>query len=162
MLSATASAWRSRRRATGRTRSGRAPDRRPVGRDRIPAEPPLRIAMLAPPWISVPPPGYGGVESVVSALTEALVRRGHDVTLFCAPGSVSTRTRRDPAREAHPDEIERRCTRSTTSRRRSMRSTGCRRVPLRRHPRPLRLHGARDGGPYRHTDRAHAARTVHA
>ena len=27
----------------------------------------LRIAMLAPPWISVPPPGYGGVESVVSA-----------------------------------------------------------------------------------------------
>ena len=37
---------------------------------------PLRVAMLAPPWISVPPPGYGGVESVVSALTEALVRRG--------------------------------------------------------------------------------------
>ena len=36
-------------------------------------EPTLRIAMLAPPWISVPPPGYGGVESVVSALTEALV-----------------------------------------------------------------------------------------
>ena len=53
---------------------------------------PLRIAMLAPPWISVPPPGYGGVESVVSALTEALVRRGHDVTLFCAPGSVSSAT----------------------------------------------------------------------
>ena len=45
--------------------------------------------MLAPPWISVPSPGYGGVESVVSTLTEALVRRGHDVTLFCAPGSVS-------------------------------------------------------------------------
>ncbi len=35
----------------------------------------LRIAMLAPPWISVPPAGYGGVESVVSVLTEALVRR---------------------------------------------------------------------------------------
>ena len=52
----------------------------------------LRIAMLAPPWISVPPPGYGGVESVVSTLTEALVRRGHDVTLFCAPGSVSSAT----------------------------------------------------------------------
>ena len=27
----------------------------------------LRIAMLAPPWIPVPPPGYGGIESVVSA-----------------------------------------------------------------------------------------------
>ncbi len=37
---------------------------------------PLRVARLAPPWISVPAPGYGGVESVVSALTEALVRRG--------------------------------------------------------------------------------------
>lgn len=37
---------------------------------------PLHVAMLAPPWISVPPPGYGGVESVVSVLTEALVRRG--------------------------------------------------------------------------------------
>ncbi len=42
-----------------------------------PADRPLRIAMLAPPWIPVPPPGYGGVESVVGALTEALVRRGH-------------------------------------------------------------------------------------
>ncbi|MGA2012879.1 MAG: glycosyltransferase family 4 protein, partial [Solirubrobacteraceae bacterium] len=48
--------------------------------------------MLAPPWISVPAPGYGGVESVVSTLTEALVRLGHDVTLFCAPGSVSRAT----------------------------------------------------------------------
>jgi hypothetical protein len=45
--------------------------------------------MLAPPWISVPAPGYGGVESVVSSLTEALVRLGHKVTLFCAPGTVS-------------------------------------------------------------------------
>ena len=48
--------------------------------------------MLAPPWIPVPAPGYGGVESVVSTLTEALVGRGHDVTLFCAPGSVSRAT----------------------------------------------------------------------
>ena len=31
---------------------------------------PLRVAMLAPPWLSVPPSGYGGVESVVSALTK--------------------------------------------------------------------------------------------
>ena len=38
--------------------------------------------MLAPPWITVPPPGYGGLESVVAALTDALVHRDHDVTLF--------------------------------------------------------------------------------
>src|ERR1700722_15381427 len=68
---------------------------------------PLRIAMLAPPWLSVPPSGYGGVETVVSALTEALVRRGHEVTLFCAPGSVSTATVTTLLDTAHPDEIER-------------------------------------------------------
>jgi glycosyltransferase involved in cell wall biosynthesis len=63
--------------------------------------------MLAPPWISVPSPGYGGVESVVSALTEALVRRGHAVTLFCAPGSVSGAKVVTLLDEAHPSEIER-------------------------------------------------------
>jgi glycosyltransferase involved in cell wall biosynthesis len=68
---------------------------------------PLRVAMLAPPWLSVPPRGYGGVESVVSALTEALVARGHDVTLFCAPGSVSSATVSAVLDSQHPDEIER-------------------------------------------------------
>jgi len=72
-----------------------------------PAAAPLRVAMLAPPWISVPAPGYGGVESVVSALTEALVRRGHAVTLFCAPGSVSRADVVTLLAESHPDEIER-------------------------------------------------------
>lgn len=69
--------------------------------------PRLRIAMLAPPWISTPPPGYGGVETVVSDLTEALVERGHDVTLLCAPGSRSTATVVPLLDQAHPDEIER-------------------------------------------------------
>lgn len=68
---------------------------------------PLRVAMLAPPWISVPPPGYGGVESVVSVLTEALVRRGHEVTLFCAPGSTSSARVTTLLDDIHPDEIER-------------------------------------------------------
>lgn len=67
----------------------------------------LRIAMLAPPWISVPPPGYGGVEWVVSALTEALVARGHAVTLLCAPGSASSGRVVTLLDECHPDEIER-------------------------------------------------------
>jgi glycosyltransferase involved in cell wall biosynthesis len=68
---------------------------------------PVRVAMLAPPWISVPPPGYGGVESVVSTLTEELVRQGHAVTLFCAPGSVSGARVVTLLDESHPDEIER-------------------------------------------------------
>jgi glycosyltransferase involved in cell wall biosynthesis len=63
--------------------------------------------MLAPPWIAVPPPGYGGVEEVVSVLTEALVERGHAVTLFCAPGSASKATVVALLDGAHPDEIER-------------------------------------------------------
>jgi len=68
---------------------------------------PLSIAMLAPPWIAVPPAGYGGVETVVADLTEALVERGHDVTLFCAPGSHSSATTVTLLDEQHPGEIER-------------------------------------------------------
>ncbi|WP_428967135.1 glycosyltransferase family 4 protein [Micromonospora fluostatini] len=40
--------------------------------------------MVVPPWLSVPPPGYGGLEQVVAALVDALVRGGHRVTLFGA------------------------------------------------------------------------------
>lgn len=47
-------------------------------------EPPLRIAMVVPPWLSVPPPGYGGLEQVVHGLVDALVEHGHAVTLFGA------------------------------------------------------------------------------
>jgi glycosyltransferase involved in cell wall biosynthesis len=50
----------------------------------------LRIAQLAPPFESVPPAGYGGTERVVSTLTEELVRRGHDVTLFASGDSHTT------------------------------------------------------------------------
>ena len=78
----------------------------PTDRD-DPAFAPLRIAMLAPPWLPVPPTGYGGVESVVSLLAEGLVGRGHEVTLFAAPGSGSTATVRHVLSEGHPDEIER-------------------------------------------------------
>lgn len=63
--------------------------------------------MLAPPWIAVPPAGYGGVEAVVSALTESLVAAGHLVTLFCAPGSRSSAEIVTLLDEHHPDEIER-------------------------------------------------------
>jgi glycosyltransferase involved in cell wall biosynthesis len=90
-------------RVSGRRAPGRSASRTPGAR----SGPALRIAMLAPPWISVPSPGYGGVESVVSALTEALVRRGHAVTLFCAPGSVSRAEVVTLLDASHPGEIER-------------------------------------------------------
>jgi glycosyltransferase involved in cell wall biosynthesis len=52
----------------------------------------MRIAQVAPLFESVPPPGYGGTERVVSWLTEELVGGGHDVTLF-ASGDSLTRAR---------------------------------------------------------------------
>jgi glycosyltransferase involved in cell wall biosynthesis len=71
------------------------------------AEKTLHVAMVAPPWIPVPPPGYGGIEEVVALLCDALVERGHDVELFCAPGSGTKATVRPLLSEAHPDRIER-------------------------------------------------------
>jgi glycosyltransferase involved in cell wall biosynthesis len=53
----------------------------------VPPSKPLRIAQVAPLWTSVPPLTYGGTELVVSLLTEELVRRGHDVTLFASGDS---------------------------------------------------------------------------
>ena len=52
-----------------------------------PAGRPLRVAMLAPIAWSVPPRGYGPWELVTSLLTEGLVRRGVDVTLFATADS---------------------------------------------------------------------------
>src|SRR5688572_10487755 len=52
----------------------------------------MRIAQIAPLAESVPPKLYGGTERVVSALTEELVRRGHEVTLF-ASGDSHTQAR---------------------------------------------------------------------
>jgi glycosyltransferase involved in cell wall biosynthesis len=47
----------------------------------------LRIGMLAPVSWPAPPTGYGPWEKGVWNLTEELVHRGHDVTLFAARGS---------------------------------------------------------------------------
>lgn len=50
----------------------------------------MRIAQVAPMFEAVPPTHYGGTERVVSYLTEELVRRGHDVTLFASGDSETT------------------------------------------------------------------------
>ncbi len=55
----------------------------------------MRIAQIAPLAERVPPVLYGGTERVVSVLTEELVRRGHDVTLF-ASGDSQTSARLVP------------------------------------------------------------------
>jgi glycosyltransferase involved in cell wall biosynthesis len=53
---------------------------------------PLRIAHIGPVATSIPPPKSGSVESMTSLLTEGLVARGHDVTLF-ATGESTTAAR---------------------------------------------------------------------
>lgn len=60
----------------------------------------MRIGMIAPLEMRVPPVAYGGIELVVSLLTEELVRRGHDVTLFASGDSV-TDARLVPACSTH-------------------------------------------------------------
>ena len=61
--------------------------------------------MLAPPWIPVPPPAYGGIESVIATLTQVLVAHGHNVTLFAPPGSRSSAAVRHPLNRPYPNEI---------------------------------------------------------
>ena len=60
------------------------------------ANPPMRIAQVAPLAESVPPSLYGGTERVVSWLTEELVALGHKVTLF-ASGDSKTNAKPIPA-----------------------------------------------------------------
>jgi glycosyltransferase involved in cell wall biosynthesis len=55
----------------------------------------MRIAMIAPPWLRMPPDGYGGIEYVVHDLTVELQRLGHEVILY-ATGDTKT-----PATELH-------------------------------------------------------------
>jgi len=71
----------------------------------------MRIAQVAPLWERVPPPAYGGIELVVGLLTEELVRRGHEVTLF-ATGDSQTSAKlesvypRAMRRDRNPEDYE--------------------------------------------------------
>ena len=50
----------------------------------------MKIAQIAPLWERVPPPAYGGIELVVALLTDELVARGHEVTLFASGDSITS------------------------------------------------------------------------
>jgi glycosyltransferase involved in cell wall biosynthesis len=52
----------------------------------------VRIAQVAPLFERVPPTAYGGTERIVAYLTEELVARGHDVTLFASGDSETSAT----------------------------------------------------------------------
>jgi glycosyltransferase involved in cell wall biosynthesis len=42
----------------------------------------VRIGLIAPPWLPVPPPAYGGTEAVVDRLARGMQAAGHEVVLF--------------------------------------------------------------------------------
>src|SRR5579872_1820021 len=47
----------------------------------------LKIAHIAPVATTIPPPKSGSVETMTALLTDGLVARGHDVTLFATADS---------------------------------------------------------------------------
>src|SRR5262245_33881734 len=48
----------------------------------------MKIALIAPPWVPVPPPAYGGTEAVIDRLARGFQDRGHDVLLFATGDST--------------------------------------------------------------------------
>jgi hypothetical protein len=55
--------------------------------------PPLKIAMVIPPWYGLPPSGYGGIEMICATLVDGLCARGHEVTAFGAGTGTGTKAR---------------------------------------------------------------------
>ena len=47
----------------------------------------MDIAIIAPPWVPVPAPAYGGTEAVLDTLARGLQAAGHQVLLICHPES---------------------------------------------------------------------------
>jgi len=48
----------------------------------------VRIAIITPPWVPVPPPAYGGTEAVLDNLARGLHTAGHQVLLYTTGDST--------------------------------------------------------------------------
>jgi glycosyltransferase involved in cell wall biosynthesis len=62
---------------------------------------PLRIGVIAPPWLAVPPSGYGGTEAAIDTLCRGLQAAGHEVHLFTV-GESTCPVMRHSVREQAP------------------------------------------------------------
>lgn len=71
--------------ATGKRWHGAAPGRSGPA-PLLPERLLMQIGLIAPPAVPVPPPAYGGTESVIDRLARGLVRAGHQV-LLAGPGN---------------------------------------------------------------------------
>jgi glycosyltransferase involved in cell wall biosynthesis len=53
---------------------------------------PLKVGLLSPPWVPVPPPAYGGTELMVDQLARGLTAAGQHVTLYATGDSTAPAT----------------------------------------------------------------------
>jgi glycosyltransferase involved in cell wall biosynthesis len=60
----------------------------------------VRVAVIAPPWLPVPPVGYGGTELVLDTLCRGLAAAGHEV-LLCTTGDSTCPVERTWTFEQH-------------------------------------------------------------
>src|SRR5882762_8312078 len=47
----------------------------------------MRIALVSPPCLPVPPPGYGGTELIVAELARSLTKKGHETVVYATGDS---------------------------------------------------------------------------
>jgi glycosyltransferase involved in cell wall biosynthesis len=67
----------------------------------------MRIGIIAPPWLPVPPTAYGGIEAVVDLLARGLAEAGHDVVLAASADSTCPVPRVEGLAASEPQEIGR-------------------------------------------------------
>jgi glycosyltransferase involved in cell wall biosynthesis len=65
----------------------------------------MRIGFMAPPWVPVPPPLYGGTEAVVDRLARGMAAAGHDVLLWTTGDATCPVPRGHVFARAQPDRM---------------------------------------------------------
>ncbi|MGB6057463.1 MAG: glycosyltransferase family 4 protein [Microthrixaceae bacterium] len=65
----------------------------------------MRIGLIAPPWVAVPPVHYGGTEAVVDRLARGFQKVGHEVFLWATGDSTCPVARGYTYRSAQPGRI---------------------------------------------------------
>jgi len=48
----------------------------------------MKIAIVSPVMVPVPPKKYGGIELIIDELARGLAQKGHEITVFCCGGST--------------------------------------------------------------------------
>jgi glycosyltransferase involved in cell wall biosynthesis len=65
----------------------------------------VRVGIIAPPWVPVPPPAYGGTEAVIDRLARGLLAAGDDVLLWTTGDSTCPVERRHVLERAETDRM---------------------------------------------------------